>query len=175
MSNRYIPYGYQFQAGQPVPHLGESEIVREIFERYCAGDSLKLIADDLTYRQIEYSPGKTSWDKARIKRILENSRYIGSDEYPVLVPKEQFVAANVVTELEQLKQRLKGIESQEKERKITDERMEEINGLLEQFAQGGMQYDDVLTRRLISTVRVESAEEIEITFRDGRTRTEHIE
>lgn len=98
MSNRYIPYGYQFQAGQPVPHLGESEIVREIFERYCAGDSLKLIADDLTHRQVEYSPGKTSWDKARIKRILENSRYIGSDEYPALVLKEQFIAANLKKE-----------------------------------------------------------------------------
>lgn len=98
MSNRYIPYGYKFEAGQPVPHPNESQIVQEIFTRYCAGDSLKPIADDLTYRQIEYSPGKTSWDKARIKRILENSRYIGSDEYPALVPKEQFVAANLKKE-----------------------------------------------------------------------------
>lgn len=98
MSNRYIPYGYKFEAGQPVPHPNESQIVLEIFTRYCAGDSLKLIADDLTYRQVEYSQGKTSWDKARIKRILENSRYIGSDEYPALVPKEQFVAANLKKE-----------------------------------------------------------------------------
>ena len=75
MSNRYIPYGYKFEAGQPVPYPDESQIVGEIFHRYCAGDSLKLIAEDLTHRQLEYSPGKTSWDKARIKRILENSRY----------------------------------------------------------------------------------------------------
>lgn len=98
MSNRYIPYGYKFEAGQPVPHPNESQIVGEIFHRYCAGDSLKLIAEDLTHRQVEYSPGKTSWDKARIKRILENSRYIGSDEYPVLIQKEQFVAANLKRE-----------------------------------------------------------------------------
>lgn len=95
MSNRYIPYGYKFEAGQPVPHPDESQIVGEIFHRYCAGDSLKVIAEDLTHRQVEYSPGKASWDKARIKRILENDRYIGSDEYPALIAKEQFVKANL--------------------------------------------------------------------------------
>lgn len=98
MSNRYIPYGYKFEVGQPVPHPDESQIVREIFDRYCAGDSLKIIAESLTHRQVEYSSGKASWDKARIKRILENSRYIGSDEYPALIPKEQFVAANLKKE-----------------------------------------------------------------------------
>ena len=98
MSNRYIPYGYKFEAGQPIPHPAENQIVREIFDRYCAGDSLKVIAEDLTHRQVEYSPGKVSWDKARIKRILENDRYIGSDEYPVLIGKEQFVKANLKKE-----------------------------------------------------------------------------
>nr|WP_217957895.1 recombinase family protein [Acutalibacter muris] len=98
MSNRYIPYGYKFEGGQPVPHPGESQIVREIFDRYSTGDSLKLIADDLTHRRVEYSPGKTSWDKARIKRILENSRYIGSNDYPALVDNEIFVAANLKRE-----------------------------------------------------------------------------
>ena len=98
MSNRYIPYGYKFEAGQPVSHPDESRIVREIFDRYCAGDSLKVIAEDLTHRQVEYSPGKVSWDKVRIKRILENSRYIGSGEYPALIAKEQFVAANLKKE-----------------------------------------------------------------------------
>lgn len=98
MINRYIPYGYKFEVGQPVPHPDESQVVQEIFDRYSAGDSLKVIAEDLTHRQIEYSPSKASWDKARIKRILENSRYIGSDEYPALVFKEQFVAANLKKE-----------------------------------------------------------------------------
>lgn len=98
MSNRYIPYGYKFEAGQPIPHPDESQIVREIFDRYCAGDSLKVIAENLTQRKVEYSSDKASWDKARIKRILENSRYIGSDECPALISKEQFVAANLKKE-----------------------------------------------------------------------------
>lgn len=98
MSNRYIPYGYKFEAGQPIPHPDESQIVREIFDRYCTGDSLKVIAEDLTHRQVEYSLGKASWDKARIKRILENDRYIGTDEYPALIDKELFVKANLKKE-----------------------------------------------------------------------------
>lgn len=98
MSNRYIPFGYAFEGGQPVPHPQESKIVREIFTRYCAGDSLKVIAEDMTLRQVEYSPGKTAWDKARIKRILENGKYIGESGYPAIIEKEQFVAANLKKE-----------------------------------------------------------------------------
>lgn len=98
MSNRYIPYGYKFEGGQPVPHPAESEIVREIFNQYCTGDSLKVIAEELTSRKVEYSQGKANWDKARIKRILENARYIGENDYPAIIEKEQFVAANLKKE-----------------------------------------------------------------------------
>ncbi len=98
MSNRYIPYGYAFKGGQPVLHPHESEIVREIFTRYCAGDSLKVIAENLTSRRIEYSEGKASWDKARIKRILENGKYIGESGYPAIIEKAQFVTANLKKE-----------------------------------------------------------------------------
>ncbi len=53
--------------------------------------------------------------------------------------------------------------------------MAEIDELLGQFAENGLGYDDILTRRLISDIHVKSAEEIEITFKDGKTRTEIIE
>ncbi len=96
MSLRYIPYGYKFEDGRPVPHPDESQTVREIFTRYCAGESLKAIAEGLTQRQIAYIPGKTDWNKARIKRMLENSRYAGEGEYPAIIEKEQFVAANLM-------------------------------------------------------------------------------
>jgi len=96
MSLRYIPYGYKFEDGRPVPHPDESQTVREIFTRYYAGESLKALADDLTQRQVAYIPGKTDWNKARIKRILENSRYAGEDDYPAIIEKEQFVAANLI-------------------------------------------------------------------------------
>lgn len=90
MSLRTIPFGCKFENGKPVPHSDESEIVKEIFIQYCAGDSLKAIAENLTQRQIEYIPGKTDWHKARIKRMLENGKYAGEGGYPAIVSKEQF-------------------------------------------------------------------------------------
>ncbi len=99
MSLRTIPFGYKFENGKPVPHSDESEIVKEIFIQYCAGDSLKSIAENLTQRQIEYIPGKTDWHKARIKRMLENVKYAGEGGYPAIVTKAQFVAANLKKEV----------------------------------------------------------------------------
>lgn len=77
--------------------------------------------------------------------------------------------------LDALNQRLADIENRAKDKAITASRMAEINGLLEQFAESDMQYDDVLVRRLIDSIHVESAEEIRITFRDGKSRSEVIE
>ena len=82
---------------------------------------------------------------------------------------------NIKNELDALNQRLADIENRAKDKAITASRMAEINGLLEQFAESDMQYDDVLVRRLIDSIHVESAEEIRITFRDGKSRSEVIE
>lgn len=91
------------------------------------------------------------------------------------ITKYELLLVKIVEELEQLNQRLEGIESQQKDRAITESRMAEIDELLKQFAERGLEYDDILTRRLVSAIRVKSADEIEITFKDGKTRTEHIE
>lgn len=91
------------------------------------------------------------------------------------ITKYELLLTKIVEELEQLNQRLGAIESQQKNRAITESRMAEINELLAQFAESGLEYDDILTRRLISTIHVKSADEIEITFKDGKTRTENLE
>ena len=78
------------------------------------------------------------------------------------ITKYELLLTKIVEELEQLNQRLAGIESQQKNRAITESRMAEIDELLGQFAESGMEYDDILTRRLVSAIRVRSAEEIEI-------------
>lgn len=77
--------------------------------------------------------------------------------------------------MDALNERLESIESQKKDRAITESRMAEINELLERFMKSDMQYDDMLVRRLISAIHVESAEEIRIMFKDNQTRTERIE
>lgn len=91
------------------------------------------------------------------------------------ITKYELLLTKIVEELEQLNQRLGAIESQQKNRAITESRMAEIDELLEQFAENGLEYDDILTRRLISTIHVKSADKIEITFKDGKARTENLE
>ena len=73
-----------------VPVNGEAEIVREIFNRYVGGETLKQIADDFTVRQIVYYKEKNTWSKNSIQRIIENSHYIGDDEYQRIIEPDLF-------------------------------------------------------------------------------------
>ena len=72
---RYIPYGYTMRNGRTVISTEEAEIIREIFKAYLDGASLKAIAEELTGRQIPYTQRTTTWDKARIARIIDNAKY----------------------------------------------------------------------------------------------------
>ena len=49
---RYIPYGYTMRNGRTVISGEEAEVIREIFNSYLNGASLKAIADELTDRQM---------------------------------------------------------------------------------------------------------------------------
>lgn len=94
MKNRYTaPFGYAIEMGKLTIHPSESEIVRQIFASYLAGASLKTIADDLAVHEVEYLPGESAWNKNRIKRILEDARYLGSGEFPALVDEADFHTA----------------------------------------------------------------------------------
>lgn len=82
---RYIPYGYTVRNGHTVIDHAEAEIIRQIFEEYTRGASLKELASELTARKVPYTERTTDWDKARIARILENARYIGDDGYDPII------------------------------------------------------------------------------------------
>lgn len=90
---RYIPYGYTIRDGNTVIHHGEAEVIRKIFEAYIKGSSLKEIAEELTRRQIPYTEKTTTWDKARIARIIDNARYTGTEEYDPIIDDELFEIA----------------------------------------------------------------------------------
>ena len=87
---RYIPYGYTIRNGRVVVEDAEAAIVREIYEKYVNGRSLKDIADDLTSRKIPYTEKTEVWDKARIARILENAKYIGDGEYDPIIEEKTY-------------------------------------------------------------------------------------
>ena len=80
MRNRSIPFGYQYQNGVLAVHPQESQTVQAVFAAYLGGEPLSKIAAYLTAKLVEYLPGCWHWDKARVKRILDNTKYIGNGE-----------------------------------------------------------------------------------------------
>ena len=90
MKNRTIPYGYAFENGKIVVSAKESGVVSEIFQSYLAGQPLSAIAEELNVRSIEYMPGIISWGKARLKRILDDRRYIGEKGFTQIIGNDEF-------------------------------------------------------------------------------------
>ena len=92
MKNRTVPYGYKYDNGIIVLHPQESEIVKRICMTYLDGQSLLTIATWLNEEQIEYMPEVIGWNKARLKRIIEDERYLGKEPYPGILDKETYIA-----------------------------------------------------------------------------------
>lgn len=90
---RYIPYGYTMRNGRTVISNEEAKVIREIFKAYLDGASLKAIAEELTGRQIPYTQKTTTWDKARIARIIDNAKYVGMEEYDPIIDEDIYEAA----------------------------------------------------------------------------------
>ncbi len=86
MNNKVIKdYGYKFDNGKIVVHVAEAKIVNQVFTDYVNGLSLLKIADLLTEKGIEYLPNQVNWNKGKIKRIIEDKRYLGDDKYPKII------------------------------------------------------------------------------------------
>lgn len=83
------------QNGLIVICLKEADTVKQIFSQYLNGKNLTNIAERLTENQIEFLPGEYNWNKSRIKRMIEDKRYIGGDNYPAIIDKDTFQRANV--------------------------------------------------------------------------------
>lgn len=70
-------YGFQKgENGEPEIIPAEGDIVREIYESFLSGSSLRSIADQLNDRQVPYLNGK-SWSSENIRSILTNEKYCG--------------------------------------------------------------------------------------------------
>ncbi|MDO4269413.1 MAG: recombinase family protein [Eubacteriales bacterium] len=70
-----IPFGYRYADGLLAPDAYRAALVREIFERFCAGQSLSSIC-----RAMEQAcPGK--WSTAKLRYLLRNTNYIGKVKF----------------------------------------------------------------------------------------------
>ena len=92
--NRTIPFGYEMKNGEIQPNLIESRAVQTIFESYLQGHSLADIAQCMSESGIPYHETSLIWNKSMVKRILENARYTGSDNFYPLISEETFASAN---------------------------------------------------------------------------------
>jgi len=93
VKNRRIPFGYRIVNGKTEISPYESKAVIVIFKAYRAGSSLLAIAESLNERRIEYLPGIIGWNKARIKRIIEDERYTGKGDYPAIIDRAEYEAS----------------------------------------------------------------------------------
>lgn len=96
MKNRRFPYGYEMQNGRIQICKAEFTVLIDIFDSYINGNNLRRIADWLTSKHIEYLPDECSWNKSRVKRIIEEKRYLGNDKYPPIISEEKFNKANSI-------------------------------------------------------------------------------
>ena len=90
LKNRNIPFGYCVVNGKYAINENEAQAVRDIFENYINGKSLKTIAAEM---KIPYNSGKAAWNKNMVCRVLENRKYIGEKGYPRIISDEEFNSA----------------------------------------------------------------------------------
>lgn len=78
MANR-VCYGYDVRPdGELAINETEAKIVRWIFDRYLAGDSLSKITTGLEQQGIPSPMGKAKWNREAITKFLSNEKYTGS-------------------------------------------------------------------------------------------------
>jgi site-specific DNA recombinase len=100
---REAPFGY-VHVPHGIPEVDEeaAAIVREIFERKAAGDTLHGMQTDLNRRAVPGPKGK-SWSRSSLRRLILNRFYLGEQEvadevfegaWEPLVDRDTFEAAN---------------------------------------------------------------------------------
>ena len=90
---RYLPFGYQMEKGEIIPHPDEGPLVQAIFSKYLERAALSTLAKYASLSGIPYREGAGQWNKAMVCRILDNSKYAGDEGFPPLISKEQLEEA----------------------------------------------------------------------------------
>lgn len=90
MCIRTVPFGYAVEKGKKVSVADEAAVIIEVYEHYCSGETFKQIADSLTARGVKYLKNDSQWNKNNVARLIDDSRYLGNEEYPQIVPAELY-------------------------------------------------------------------------------------
>ena len=96
MSIRKTLFGYEIRDGRISVNEREAETVRKIFRLYRDGLSYQCIADTLNREGTAYHNGVSDWNKRKVNRTVENSRYAGQDGYPAIIAQEDFLNTQTI-------------------------------------------------------------------------------
>lgn len=92
MKIRNIPFGWKYENGKKVLHEREADVLRNMYQDYLQGNSLAASVRLLELLKIEYQEGKRDWNKSRVRRLLSDERYLGTEEYSPIIDPETFEA-----------------------------------------------------------------------------------
>jgi hypothetical protein len=88
--NRYIPFGYAFKQGKISINPHEANAVRLIYSLCADKAGYAAITARMNAEGCAYHEGSI-WNKNMVKRILDNTRYAGTDGYPAIIDDELLV------------------------------------------------------------------------------------
>ncbi len=83
-ANRKLPFGYTMRMGKVCIHEQEAGLVKEIFSDYIRGASFLWLTEKLNSQPVAYNP-QTRWNKNMVARILEDKRYTGEKDFPLII------------------------------------------------------------------------------------------
>lgn len=83
-ANRKLPFGYTMRMGKVCIHEQEAGLVKEIFSDYIRGASFLRLTEKLNSQPVAYNP-QTRWNKNMVARILEDKRYTGEKDFPLII------------------------------------------------------------------------------------------
>ncbi len=89
MKKRTIPYGYTWVCGEYKINQEEKEIIQLIIELYLSDNSMKEISDTLNVKGIKYDTDSV-WNKSKIMRLLDDTRYLGNELFPQIISKAEY-------------------------------------------------------------------------------------
>ncbi|RGX56765.1 hypothetical protein DWV16_00070 [Anaerotruncus sp. AF02-27] len=91
-ANRKLPFGYTMRMGKACIDEREAGLVKEIFSDYIRGASFQQLTEKLNGQPVAYNP-QTRWNKNMVARILEDRRYVGEKDFPLIIEQALLDAA----------------------------------------------------------------------------------
>ena len=85
MKIRKLPFGYEMRMGKICVKERESTLVKQIFQRYSEGISYNQIVGILSNQPIPYRKNDQPWNKNMVAHILQDERYTGTKEFPLVI------------------------------------------------------------------------------------------